>query len=39
MRRVSLNYINEVNELLKKVKEATIYQDIQTGKFIVEYFI
>jgi hypothetical protein len=38
MKRITVNYIYEVKEILAKSKEATVYRDARSGKFIVEYF-
>ena len=38
MKRITVNYIYEVKEILTKSKEATVYRDVASGKYIVEYF-
>ena len=39
MRRVEVNYMNEVKEIIAKAKEAVVYQDKDSGKYVVEYYI
>lgn len=39
MRRITVNYLNEVKEILAKSKEATVYQDAVSGQYVVEYFL
>ena len=38
MRRVTVNYLNEVKAILAKASEATVYTDKVSGKYVVEYF-
>jgi hypothetical protein len=39
MKRVEVNYMNEVKEIIERVKEATVYQDKDSGKYVIEYYI
>ncbi len=38
MKRITVNYIYEVKEILAKSKEATVYRDVTSGQYVVEYF-
>ena len=39
MKRVEVNYMNEVKEIISNSKEARVYQDKDSGKYVVEYYI
>ena len=39
MKRVEVNYMNEVKEIIERAKEATVYQDKDSGKYVIEYYI
>ena len=39
MRRITLNYMNEVKAILEKSVEATVYVDAVSGQYVVEYFL
>ena len=39
MRRVEVSYMNEVKEIVAKAKEATVYQDKDSGKYVIEYYV
>ena len=38
MKRVVVNYMNEVKAILAKASEATVYTDATSGQYVVEYF-
>ena len=39
MKRAEVSYMNEVKEIIANAKEATVYQDKDSGKYVVEYYV